>query len=139
MQSHIIFSVQTIAEPQLAQQCDTSLQHKPVIILINADFETYNTLPALRRGITGKSKRLYIKSTGFSSQSRVLYNYGNTSTITNSTIAGTSGTSTIGMMASSSQRANHNAINQVLASHAVHCLSATCSPWCVKHFKVCRL
>ena len=31
-------SLQTIAEPQLAQQCDTSLQHKPVIILINADF-----------------------------------------------------------------------------------------------------
>ena len=55
----MIFSVQTIAEPQLAQQCDTSLQHKPVIILINADFETYNTLPALQRGITGKSKRLY--------------------------------------------------------------------------------
>ena len=53
MQSRMIFSVKTIAEPQLAQlqQCVTSLQHKPVKILINADFETYNTLPALQRGI----------------------------------------------------------------------------------------
>ena len=119
MQSHMIFSLQRIKELQLTQQCDTPSSD------ILAQNWVWNILHHQH------CKSLYIKSTGFSSHIRVLYNDGNTSTI-----AGTCGTFTIGMMASSSQRANHNAINQVLASHAVHCLSATCwtcSSWCVEH------
>ena len=114
MQSHMIFSLQRIKELQLTQQCDTPSSD------ILAQNWVWNILHHQH------CKSLYIKSIGFSSQSWVLYNSGNTATIINVTIASTCGTSTIGMMASSNQRANHNAINQVLASHAVHCLSATC-------------